>query len=419
MSEEMSLFDAAIVLLFTGFAAVAGLLWPKMLNDHVATEAADLQKTFPNIRRADFAKILNEEAAAHRYRDYLVPTIMFVTITLIGTGLIVADNSNIDRFSRYEVLAGDAFVLQGTADESVDVAAPADAAQAAANKRSADIDMVRQVRRAVLMIQCAFLGAFMWSLQYLLRRAQARDIGPTTIYRICLYILFGIILAIFVTHLSEQTESFLGTANFESSLPVVGFITGYFSIEIFERMADTVMRRRAAMKTDERPPSLLVVEGISYDTAARLRELWLDDAYALAQSNPVEIFLKTPFGLEQCIDWTAQAMLLCRTKPALFTFLRAQGVRTILELDALVRTPAEGGGSAYDRFVEDLAFGDGEEDAQRKTALRALGNHMALSLDSDLAFCRLRQLVSLLMPAAAEPHDEPAADEPAPLARAA
>lgn len=380
------LLDATIVSLFVGFALIAGLLWPKMLNDHITNEAKELQETFPRIRHADFAKILQEETAIHRYRDYIVPTGMFAVIVAIGSILIVSDTDASPDLMRYDVLFG---------------AATGEAA-------------LKQMQHSILMIQCSFLGAFMWSLQYLLRRAQARDIGPTTIYRICLYMLFGMVLAVFVNHFSQDGAFGLDDVTIlTQTLPVLGFMTGYFSIEVFEMVTNRFFRRRSAEKKDVMPPALTVIEGISYDTSVRLRELWLDDAYAIACTNPIEIYLKTPFPLEQCIDWMAQAQLLVRTKVPVFEFLRNVGIRTVLDLYALVkeRDPATGH-NAFDRLLDAHPFA-ADQDEVRKT-LRTLSLHAALTLEADLTFRRLRQLSLLLGPTAAEDEIPPAANDAAP-----
>ncbi|WP_448204479.1 hypothetical protein [Azospirillum sp. sgz302134] len=341
-----------------------------MLNDSIYMEAAALQTAFPSILRADYAKILEKKDQERGYRGYIIPTMMFTLIVVVGSGLMLFDTSDHHIFDNYEILYG---------------------------SQPGEEEAYRQAFNSFLMMQAAFLGAFLWSLQHLLRRAQARDIGPTTIYRICLYMLFGMVLAIFVNHAMSGALSGVAPISMEQSLPVSGFFTGYFSIEIFEKVTEWALRKKKAIRTDEQPPPLTVIEGVSYDTAVRLRELWVDDAYALAHVNPLEVYLKTPFGLEQCIDWVAQAQLLMLVKGEAFQVLRRLGIRTILQLEPLLRRTGEGT-TAFGRFFASYGFTDAEKDTVRPVLL-ALDSHGAAALDCDLTFRRLSQLCTLLHPA--------------------
>ncbi len=364
----MMWFDFSVMLLFACFAIVSGFVWPKMLNDRITTEAEALKQAFPAITGADYGKVMEKHEQTQGVHGYVIPTLMFTVIVIVGSSLLVLDTSDEVSFQKYEILYG---TLVGK-------------------------DAQQQAATSFLMMQAAFLGAFLWSLQHLLRRAQARDIGPTTIYRICLYMLFGMVLSIFVNHAMHSGMDSLGQLGLDQSLPVIGFFTGYFSIEMFETVTEWALRKKKSIANNTQPPSLTVIEGISYDTAVRLRELWVDDAYALAHVNPIEIYLKTPFGLEQCIDWVGQAQLLLVAKGDAFLFLRSHGVRTILQLETLLRA-SKSDQAEFHAFVENYGFGD-DEAAVRKT-LQALGSHAASALDRDLSFRRLRQLCDLICPA--------------------
>jgi len=385
-------FDMAFIMLFAVLAGVAGLLWPKMLNDRIEAEAQQLQQAFPRIVLADFAKVLARPSRDMGLSGYVLPSLLFTGIVIVGSGLIVLDTNDPTLFDNYEILYG--------------LVPPADRA--------------REALRSFICVQAAFLGAFLWSLQHLLRRAQARDIAPATIYQICLYIIFGMVLAVFVNFASQDGSFGLAQLGMTQTLPVLGFFTGYFSVEMFERVTEWVFRKRRAVTPTEPPPPLPMIEGISYDTQVRLRELWLDDAYALANCNPVEVCLKTPFGLEACIDWVGQAQLLLKVKPDTARFLRSHGVRTILQLDTLLHT-RDGDRSAFGRLIDGCTFAT--EDAALREALAALDVHGAATLEKDLSFRRLRQLCELLYPtgggAVAPPSDAdqrppaPALAEPA------
>ncbi len=60
----------------------------------------------------------------------------------------------------------------------------------------------------------------------------------------------------------------------------------------------------------------------------------------LAAANPLMLFVETPYGVYQIMDWVAQAQLCCSVGPAALLKLWDIGIRTIFDLERVALDPA-------------------------------------------------------------------------------
>jgi len=360
-----------VMLLFVLFAVVAGLLWPQALVGRTREEIATLKAAFPKAANADYLQLVEKNTQSIGILNYLVPTIMLSGLVLIGSYFLVEGSANFNSYSHY------IFSAHPLTMESM--------LSGAANPDDATRSAFAYSELSLLAIQSGFLGSFLWSLQHLIRRAFARDITPTTIYRISIHMFIGVIVALMARHLLGA-----GFAPFDVELgpdqgpfiAVLAFVAGWDPLGALRKILDWAKGRRAQQAQPE-PPRLRDLDGIGYETEFRLHELWIEDANSLATANPVEIYAKTPFSLEQAIAWVGQGQLLVRVRFPCWHELAARGFATSLQVYAAMKSGTLPG----------IASALGNE------SQKALATLNADSFLADVSFLRLAQLKAALSPA--------------------
>lgn len=193
-------------------------------------------------------------------------------------------------------------------------------------------DIVAYQKQSLLALTMGFLGAYVWSIQYIFRRFVTNDLLPAAYFSIGI----RMILASFVALLAHF---FMGVIPIEEVVkeyskhltPVMAFFTGMFPLSALHYMQERLkMFSEGIKKSDDLP--LDMIEGISILHRIRLSEVGIDNAQNLAERAPIELFKKTPFTLRELIDWIGQAKLYVHLKSEKLNKLRNSPVRTVFDL---------------------------------------------------------------------------------------
>ena len=243
-------------------------------------------------------------------RDYFLPVAFVSLFTFFGFYVLLRDNPPL-------LLAGVDLLVPGTPN--------------------------LYVKRSLVAIGMAFLGSYVWAVQYIFRRLVTIDLPPGAYYSIGTRMVLSTFVALvfhhFLSGLSGKEADML-TMNLgagqmsKNMLPVIAFLAGIFPQRALQYMVDRFKFTAVAQgkRADDLPLEML--EGMDAFHKMRLSELGIDNVQNLAQASLVELILRTPFRPSQLIDWIAQAKL-CLIFKTEVQKLRKAGVRSVLDLKLL------------------------------------------------------------------------------------
>jgi hypothetical protein len=238
----------------------------------------------------------------------------------------------------------------------------------------------------------AFLGAYSFVVQMLIRRFFQSDLRTSAYASAVLRILTVLVLIIVLRWLP-----WVANDHSPNQQALVAFLIGFFPVvglQAIQRVASGVLRVAVPSVRSTHPLSEL--DGLNVWYEARLLEEGIEDLQNLATANLVDVILHTKVPVGRLVDWVDQSLLLLHLEPPDQSFtvngqerrerkkktaaaaLRRYGIRTATDLlSAYPLEPTETTPSG-ERSVNDANRPAGIEDGQLRTILRVLAQEPGL-----------------------------------------
>jgi len=271
------------------------------------------------------------------------------------------------------------------------------------------------------IIAAGFAGSQLNMLSNLFRAVNNFDLSPSTFIESMIDILLGVVVGVVVYYcavivapvssaldVSKLTAlnvdwGAYGTFGIKAGflfLIAFAFVTGYYPDVVKRNVVRAVKLNNYKLEDDtifnkfEITP-VEIVDGIDSTIRKRLEDFHIFSIQNLATANPLMLYVETPYGVYQTLDWVAQAQLISVFGPRRIEALWTFGVRTIFDLERVALDDRYKNANLRRYIAEMLVFDDAKKADIRSDPdgfLRAVAGAI---LDAPHTR-RLRQIVMIL-----------------------
>ncbi len=184
----------------------------------------------------------------------------------------------------------------------------------------------------------AFLGAYLAAIQSLAQAIHNFDLSPSLFISSTIDMVAGVALALVAV--KATTALFHLPHRGDEALILLAFAIGFLPQAaqraiISKSRLWNYKRENAAIYRHFKAVPLELIDGIDTQIRDRLSDFHIITTQNLATANPLMLFVETPYGVYQIMDWVAQAQLCSSVGPNAVAELWKFGVRTLFDLERL------------------------------------------------------------------------------------
>jgi len=208
----------------------------------------------------------------------------------------------------------------------------------------------------LLGLCAAFAGSYVTALRNLYRALKNFDLSPGSFVgetiRMLLSFVLAPILVVGLLWVGTETVHAFVTDKAQLSNPAVVAVA-VAACFIAGIMPDVVLRsimQRDRLKNFKREEDVFeafkitpveIIDGVDSEIRVRLDDHHIRSTQNLAAANPLMLFVETPYGVYQIMDWVAQAQLCCSVGRERVIRLWPLGIRTLFDLERLAASQDE------------------------------------------------------------------------------
>ncbi len=223
-------------------------------------------------------------------------------------------------------------------------------------------------------IAFAFLGAYFFVLQMLVRRFFQNDLKATAYVSATMRIIIVVLLVWVIDPLFPSSVS-------QPQRSAIAFVIGVFPTIGWQALQATVavILKRAVPSLEPRSP-LSDLDGMNVWYEARLVEEGVEDIQNLATADLGNVLLRTRIPPERLVDWVDQALLRLHARASDLEHLHRFGIRTATDLlDALAYHEGGTNGRPFHDGIERLLNTPADVKHKRPSVTRSI----AIALRSE------------------------------------
>lgn len=216
-------------------------------------------------------------------------------------------------------------------------------------------------------IAFAFLGAYFFVLQMLVRRFFQNDLKATAYMSATMRIIIVVLLVWVIDPILPESVG-------QPERSAIAFVIGVFPTIGWQALQSTVavLLKRAVPSLESKDP-LSDLDGMNVWYEARLVEEGVEDIQNLATADLGNVLLRTRIPPERLIDWVDQALLRLHARRTELEHLRRFGIRTATDLlDALAYSGDGKNAESFRAGIELLLNTPADRKLDRPSVTRAI-----------------------------------------------